>query len=181
MPRVDRSLLKVCAAALAAAPLCALAQSVVIGEGRVKTDDGEFVTNAGRSWACLGADWQEEGRPPGGTGTRYSCAGTLLDADTYTTLSTGRTAVALGDLKSELDVLAMNVARNARTTEALRRWIEAQVQGSNKLLYQTIAARFDAIPAPMLANKAFRDEIAKRRDDILAAVRANTTPTPSGS
>jgi hypothetical protein len=180
MPPVHRKFFTVCVAIVAAAPLCAFADSVVIGEGRVKTDAGEFVTNAGRSWACLGAEWHDAGTVPGVIGTRYSCAGTLLDSATYTAVSAGRTAVALADINAELDGVAENVARNADSMEALRIWIETQAQSSNKLLYETIAARFDAIPARVLANKAFGNVIAKLREDILAAVKATGTPPPSG-
>jgi hypothetical protein len=180
MPQVHRNFVGVCAAITLTAPLCALAEGVVIGDGRVKTDAGEFVTKAGRSWACLGAEWQDAGTVPGGRGTRYSCPGTLLDAGTYTAVSAGRTAVALADINAELDGVAVNVARNAESTEALRTWIETQVENSHKLLYETIAARFDAIPARLLANKDFGDAIAKLRRDILTAVQATGTPPSSG-
>jgi hypothetical protein len=180
MPPVHRKFFTVCVAIVATAPLCAFAESVVIGDGRVKTDAGEFVTRAGQSWACLGAEWHDAGTVPGGLGTRYSCAGTLIDSRTYTAVSAGRTAVALADINAELDGVAVNVARNAESMEALRVWIETQVQNSNKLLYETIAARFDAIPARVLANKAFGDAIAKLREDILAAVQATRTQPPNG-
>ncbi len=180
MPSVHRRFFTVCGAIVAIAPLCAFAESVVIGEGRVKTDAGEFVTSAGRSWACLGAEWHDAGRVPGGLGTRYSCVGTVLDSATYTAVSSGRAAVTLADIDAELDGVAVNVARTAESTEALRWWIQAQAQTSNKLLYETIAARFDAIPARVLATKPFSDAIAKLREDILAAVKAAGTPPPSG-
>jgi hypothetical protein len=179
MPLVHRKFLTICAAIVATAPLCAFAETVVIGEGRVKTDAGEFVTTAGRSWACLGTVWRDVGRVPGGPGTRYSCAGLVLDSATYTAVSAGSTAVALADINAQLDGVAANVARNAESTEALREWIDVQVQNSNKLLYETIAARFDAIPARVLANKAFSDAIARLREDILAAVKATRSPPPS--
>jgi hypothetical protein len=180
MPPVHRVLFTLCVAIVATAPLCALAEGVVIGEGRVKTDAGEFVTNAGRSWACLGAEWQDAGRVSGGPGNRYSCAGTLLDSATYTAVSAGRTAVALDVINAGLDSVAVNVARNAESTEALRRWIETQVQNSNKQLYETISARFEALPPRVLANKTVRDAIAKLREEVLAAVKATGAPPPSG-
>jgi hypothetical protein len=180
MSPIHRGFFTLCVAIAAAGPLCAVAEGVVIGEGRIKTDAGEFVTSAGRSWACLDAEWQDAGRVSGGPGTRYSCAGTLLDSATYTAVSAGRTAVALDDINAGLDGVAVNVARNAESTEALRRWIETQVQNSNKLLYETIAARFEAIPPRVLANKAVSDAIAKLREDVLAAVRATGTPPPTG-
>jgi len=180
MPPVHRKCFAACAAIVATAPLCAFAESVVIGEGRVKTDAGEFVTSAGQSWACLGAEWHDAGTVPGSSGTRrYACAGTLLDSGIYTAVSAGRTTVALADINAQLDGVAENVARNAESTEALRMWIETQVQSSNKLLYETIAARFDAIPARVRANKAFSDAIAKLREDILAAVQATGNQAPS--
>jgi len=177
---LHRKLSRLCVAILIGAPFGALAQAAVIGEGRVKTDVGEFVTSGGRTWACLGAAWRDEGRVSEGTGTRYSCAGSILDSETYTTVSAGRTAVALADMKAELDGVAANVARNGDGVAALRLWIEAQVHESNKLLYETIAARFDAIPARVLANKAFKDAIAKLREDILASVKASAPQPPSG-
>jgi hypothetical protein len=177
---LHRKLSWACAAILIGAPLGALAQAAVIGEARVKTDVGEFVTSGGRTWACLGAVWRDEGRVSGGTGTRYSCAGSILDSETYTAVSAGRTAVALADMKAELDGVAANVARNADAAAALRLWIEAQVHESSKLLYETIAARFDAIPTRVLANKAFKDAIAKLREDILASVKASAPQPPSG-
>ncbi len=180
MPSVHRTFFTVCAAVVATVPLGAFAETIVIGEGRVKTDIGELVTNAGRSWACLGAEWRNVGTGPGGSGTQYSCAGTVLDSGTYTAVSAGKTAVALADVNAVLDRVAVNVARNAESTEALRVWIEAQVQSSNKLLYQTIAARFDAVPAKVLANKGMRDAIAKLREDVLAAVQASGASPPSG-
>jgi hypothetical protein len=180
MPSVQRKLFTVCTAVLATAPLCALAESLVIGEGRVKTDIGEVVTSAGRSWACLGADWREVGAAPGGSGTQYACAGTLLDGGTYTTISAGRTAVALADVNATLDRVALGVARNAESTEALRAWIEAQAKSSNKLLYETIAARFDAVPAGALTTKAAREAFARLREDVLAAVQTAGASPPSG-
>jgi len=181
MPSVHRRLLfTVCAAIMGTAPLCAFAESVVTGEGRVKTDVGELVTSAGRSWACLGAEWRDAGAGPGGSGTQYSCAGTVLDIGTYTAVSAGRTAVALTDVQATLDRVAVKVASNAESTEALRVWIEAQVQSSNKLLYETIVARFDAIPARVLADKSTRDAIAKLREDVLAAVQATAPSQPRG-
>ena len=68
MPSVHRTFFTVCAAVVATVPLGALAETIVIGEGRVKTDIGELVTNAGRSWACLGAEWRNVGTGPGGSG-----------------------------------------------------------------------------------------------------------------
>jgi hypothetical protein len=180
MPSVHRKFFTVCATVVAAAPLCAFAESIVIGEGRVKTDVGELVTSAGRSWACLDAEWRTVGAGPGGSGTQYSCAGTLLDSGTYTAVSAGRTAVALADVNAVLDRVAVDVARNAESTEALRVWIEAQARSSSKLLYETIAARFDAIPARVLANKGVRDAIAKLREDVLAAVQATGASSPNG-
>ena len=180
MPPVHRSFVTVCAAIVAAAPLCALAEGIVIGEGRVKTDVGEFVTSGGRNWACLDAEWRDIGNLPGGRGTQYSCAGTILDSGTYTTASHGRTAVGLADANATLDRVAVDVARNAESTEALRVWVEAQVQDANRRLYETIAARFDAIPARVLANKGVKDAVAKLREDVLAAVRAIPTSPPSG-
>jgi len=167
-------------AMLLGAPLGALAQAAVIGEGRVKTDAGEFVTSGGRTWACMGAAWRDEGRVSGGSGIRYSCAGAILDSGTSTTVSTERTAVALADLKAELDGVAANVARNGDAVAALRVWIEAQVHEPDRLLYEAIAARFDAIPARLLANKAFKDAIAKLREDILASVKASAPQRPGG-
>ncbi len=176
---LHRRLSALCVAVLAGAPLGAFAQAAVIGVGRVKTDVGEFVTSGGRTWACLGAAWRDEGSVSGGTGTRYSCAGSILDSDTYTTVSVGRTAVALGDLKAALDGVAASVARNGDGVAALRLWLEAQVQQSNQLLYEAISARFDAVPARVLANKAFKDAIAKLREDVLASVKASAPP-PGG-
>lgn len=177
---LHRKLSRLYVAILIGAPLGALAQAAVIGEGRVKTDAGEFVTSGGQTWACLGAAWRDEGRVPGGSGTRYSCAGLILDSETYTAASAGRTAVTLADIKAELEGVAANVARNGDAVAALRMWIEAQVQESNKVLYETIAARFDAIPARALANKATKDAIAKLREDILASVKASAPQPPSG-
>ena len=180
MPSAHRRFFTVCAAVVATAPPCAFAESVVVGEGRVKTDIGELVTSGGRSWACLGAEWRDVGTGPGGTGTQYACAGTLLDSGTYTAVSAGRTAVALAGVNATLDRVAVNVARNADSAEALRLWIEGQVKASNKLLYETIAARFDAVPAGALTSKAAREAIAKLREDVLTAVQAAGTPTPGG-
>jgi hypothetical protein len=50
---LHRRLSQFCVAILAGAPVGALAQAAIIGEGRVKTDSGEFVTSGGRTWACL--------------------------------------------------------------------------------------------------------------------------------
>lgn len=177
---LHRQLSRLCVVVLTGAPLGALAQAAVIGEGRVKTDAGEFVTSGGRTWACLGAAWRDEGRVSGGTGTRYSCAGSILDNETYTAVAAGRTSVALADMKVELDGVAANVARNGDAVSALRTWIEAQVQESNRLLYATIAARFDAIPARALASKELRDAITKLKVDILASVKASAPQPPSG-
>jgi hypothetical protein len=180
MAPYHRRLFTVLAAIVATAPLCASAESIVIGEGRVKTDIGEIVTNSGRSWACLGAEWRSVGTGPGGSGTQYACAGTLLDSGTYTAVSAGRTAVVLADVNATLDRVAVSVARNAESTEALRVWIEGQVQSSNKLLYEAIATRFDAIPPQVLVNKGTREAIAKLREDVLSAVQAAGTSPPSG-
>ena len=88
--------------------------------------------------------------------------------------------MALADMKAELDGVAANVARNGDAVVALRLWIEAQVQESNKLLYETIAARFDAIPARVLANKGVKDAIAKLKEDVLASVKASAPQAPGG-
>ena len=88
--------------------------------------------------------------------------------------------MALAEINAALDGVAMNVARNAESTDALRIWIEIQLQRSNELLYEMIAARFNAIPAQVLATKASRDEIAKLRKDVLAAVKGNGTQPPRG-
>jgi len=82
-------------------------------------------------------------------------------------------------MKVELDGVSANVARKGDAVAALRRWIESQVQESNKLLYETIAARFDATPPRVLENKAAKDAIAKLREDILASVKANAPQPPS--
>jgi len=176
---IRRKLSALCLVILTTAALGARAQAAVIGEGRVKTDAGEFVTSGGRTWACLGGAWRDEGTVSGATGTRYSCAGSILDSGTYTTVSGGRTGVALAEIKAELDGVAANVARNGDGVAALRLWIDAQVRASNNTLYDAIAARFDAIPTRLLANKALKDTISKLREDILASVKASS-PSPSG-
>ncbi len=177
---LHRELSCLCVAIVAGAPIGAFAQGALIGEGRVKTDAGELVTSGGQTWACLGAEWRDDGSVPGGTGTRYSCAGTILDNATYTAVSAGRRAVALAELKAELDGVAANVTRNGDAMALLRSWIEAQVVQSNKALYDTIAARFDAIPARVLANKAVKDAIGRLREDILASVQASAPQVPGG-
>ena len=173
MSPLHRSMRRFCAAILISTPLGAFAQGVLIGQGLVKTDVGGCVRSGDQTWACLGAAWKDEGTVPGGAGTRYSCTGTIIESGTYTAVSTARTAVALADLKLELDGVAANVAKNAESTEALRRQLEAQFHRSNQLRYEAVAARFDAVPARVLTNKAFKDALAKLRDDVLAAVIAN--------
>jgi hypothetical protein len=55
MPPVHRKFFTVCGAIVATAPLCAFAESVVIGDGRVKTDAGVL----GRA-----VDLLRDGTPP---------------------------------------------------------------------------------------------------------------------
>ena len=176
MSPLHRNFRGFCAAIPITTPLGAFAQGVLIGQGLVKTDVGECVRSGDQTWACLGAAWRDEGTVPGGAGTRYSCTGTIMEGGTYTTVSTARTAVALTDLKLELDGVAAKVAKNADSIEALRRQLEAQFQSSNQLLYEAVAARFDAVPARVLTDKALKDALAKLRDDVLAAVKANGPP-----
>ncbi len=176
MSPLHRSIRRFCAAILIGTPLGAFAQGVLIGPGLVKTDVGECVRSGDQTWACLGAPWKNEGTVPGGAGTRYSCTGTIIESGTYTAVSTARTAVAIADLKLELDGVSADIAKNAESTEALRRQLEAQFRSSNQLRYEAVAALFDAVPARVLTNKAFKDALAKLRDDVLAAVKANGPP-----
>ena len=169
--RMHRAMFVPCFVLAAAWTSGARAEGAIVGEGQVKTDSGELVRSGGRTWACLGAAWQDEGTVAGGTGTLYSCAGAILDSATYTTVSVGRTDKALAGLKADLQEVARNVSRNGESIAALQLLIDTQCRASNDRLHDEIAARFDAIPGKLLANKAVKDAVAKLKADVLAAVK----------
>ena len=88
---------------------------------------------------------------------------------------------AFASVDEKLDINNRQVSTLIDATYDTQATINQQVTQVSEFLRETINQRFDAIPSEILADKAFRRELIKLREDILQEVekRYPAVPTPS--
>ena len=113
------------------------------------------------------------------------CQGSLVDVAQFTAISARQSADRLDQLLSTLTSIDQKLAVN---NDQVNRLIDAtvntqisidqQARLSGELLREAITMRFDALPEEILANDAFREELAKLKEDILKEVERSYSTGP---
>jgi hypothetical protein len=105
------------------------------------------------------------------------CQGQLVGLPQLTAISSKQTVDRLGQLLVTLDSidrrLAVNNDQMDRLIEATvntQSSIDEQVRQVNDFLREAIARRFNELPAELLKNDEFREELSKLKQDILNEV-----------
>lgn len=142
-----------------------------------------FIRSAMGSQICLGR-WI----PSRDVALPGVCEGQLVDAAQLTSISSKLSADRLDQVVLALSSIDQRLAIN---NDQLRQLIEATVNTQSSideqvgqvsgLLRETIAKRFDALPAEILANDLFREELTKLKEDILKEVEKNYSKRPPTS
>jgi hypothetical protein len=111
-----------------------------------------------------------------------------VDVAQFTAISARQSADRLDQLLSTLTSVDQKLAVN---NDQINRLIDAtvntqisidqQARQVGELLKETIAKRFDALPEQILANDAFREELAKLKEDILREVEKQYLKRPPSS
>jgi hypothetical protein len=123
--------------------------------------------------------------PPTSNDVSGTCVGQVLDVVQFNAVSSRLSADRLDQATGLLESID---ARLAAGNDKLDRLIDAAitlgevpVAGQDSELSTTIAGRFDAIPAELLANDLFKQELAKLKKDILNEVAKRYQPLPAPS
>jgi hypothetical protein len=131
-----------------------------------------FITGAGGAQVCLGR-WV----PSRDVALPGFCEGQLVDLAQFTAISSRLSAdrldqmlFALGSIDQRLALNNEQVSLLIEATVNTRTAIDEQGRLAGELLQETIARRFDSLPDEILANDAFREELAKLKKDILKEV-----------
>jgi hypothetical protein len=142
-----------------------------------------FFTSSGGTRICIGT-WV----PPRGAGFSGSCEGTVMDLSQLTALSTRQSVdrldqllVALNSIDQKMTTNIDQVNQLISETRNTQNSIDAQVRQTNQILQDNIARRFDALPGEILENEAFREELKRLKEDILAEVDKAYQPRPPSS
>lgn len=146
-------------------------------------EDYTFFANAWGPQICLGS-WT----PPSDANPYGVCDGQTMGLPQLTAISAKQTVerldqllAAFASVDEKLDINNRQVSTLIDATYDTQASINQQVKQVSEFLRETINQRFDAIPSELLADKAFRREIIKLREDILQEVekRYPAVPTPS--
>ncbi len=146
-------------------------------------DDYSFFANAWGPQICLGKWTQPSDSNPFGV-----CDGQIMGLPQLTAISAKQTVerldqllTAFASIDEKLDINNQQISTLIDATYDTQASINQQVKQVSEFLRETINHRFDAIPEGILADKAFRKEILKLREDILQEVekRYPAVPTPS--
>lgn len=116
------------------------------------------------------------------------CEGPLVDVAQFTAISARQSADRLDQLLSTLtsvdQKLAVNndqINRLIDVTVNTQVSIDQQARQIGEFLRETITMRFDALPEEILENDAFREELAKLKEDILKEVERHYLKQPAPS
>ena len=146
-------------------------------------EDYTFFANAWGPQICLGR-WT----PPSDSNPFGVCDGQIVGISQLTAISTKQTVerldqllTAFASVDEKLDINNKQVSQLIEATHDTQASINQQVKQVSEFLRETIDQRFDAIPSEIVADKAFRREIIKLREDILQEVekRYPAVPKPS--
>jgi hypothetical protein len=85
---------------------------------------------------------------------------TLIDAQ-------NSTKTAIDNLKQDLTSKIGEMVASNKATQDL---IQQQIKQNNQLLFETLQKRLNSVPADLLTNQAFKDELEKLKKDILDEV-----------
>ncbi len=128
---------------------------------------------------CIG-NWT----PPSKDYVSGYCDGQVLDVSQFGAVSSRMSAERLDMAIQYLQSIDSRLAAN---NAAIERLINATVSAKAATSQQdtglrsAIRRRFDAVPAELLANESFRQEIAKLRQDILREVDSSFQQPPARS
>jgi len=113
------------------------------------------------------------------------CQGFLVDVAQFTAISARQSADKLDQMLSALTAIDQKLAVN---NEEINRLIDAtvntqvtvdqQARQIGEFLKETITTKFDALPEALLSNDAFREELAKLKEEILKEVEKHYLKQP---
>jgi hypothetical protein len=113
------------------------------------------------------------------------CEGQLMGLPQLTALSSRQTVDRLDQLLIALSSIDEKLAANnnqlsmlLQATVDTQASIDKQVTQVGQFLRETVARRFEALPAELLNSDLFREEIARLKDEILADVDAYLADHP---
>ncbi len=131
-----------------------------------------FLTGPGGSQVCIG-NWV----PSRDVALPGVCEGQIVDIAQFTAISSRLSAdrldqmlFALGSIDQRLAVNNEQMNLLIEVTANTQASIDQQGRQASELLEEAIARRFDSLPDEILANEAFREELAKLKEDILREV-----------
>ena len=146
-------------------------------------EDYTFFANAWGPQICLGI-WT----PPSESNPYGVCDGQMMGIPQLTAISAKQTVdrldqllTAFASVDEKLDINNKQVSLLIEATYDTQTSINKQVKQVSEFLRETINQRFDAVPSEIVADKAFRRELIKLREDILQEVekRYPAVPPPS--
>jgi hypothetical protein len=157
------------------AAICLVFFSIGVSPARSQTQVVEgytFIQGTNGTQVCLGR-WI----PPTDVALPGVCDGQIVNLPQLTAISSRISAEKLdqviGTLSSIDQRLAVNndqIKQLIDATANTQDSIDQQVRQVNEMLRETITKRFEALPAEVLANDLFKEEITKLKEDILKEV-----------
>ncbi|MEW6571674.1 MAG: hypothetical protein AB1390_10990 [Nitrospirota bacterium] len=142
-----------------------------------------FIRGATGPAVCLGR-WV----PPRDITLPGVCEGQLVDLTQLSAVSARLSADRLGQILLALDSLDQKLSINNDQIKQLievnlktQTAIDQQVKQISNLLREAVTERFDALPAEILSNDLFKEELEKLKQDILKEVEKHYSgrSTPS--
>jgi hypothetical protein len=142
-----------------------------------------FITGQGGTQVCIGR-WV----PSKDVALPGFCEGQLVDVAQFTAISSRLSSdrldqmlFALGSIDEKLAVNNEQISQLIKAMVNTQESIDDQGRQVGDLLQETIGKRLDSLPDEILANSAFRAELAKFRADILKEVEKlyQKRPAPS--
>jgi hypothetical protein len=108
----------------------------------------------------------------GGTFSGGTCqGGQMVSAVNLAAVWAIKSGQSLTRLESAISALAKSVDSNTEAAKATNTSIDKAVTQANQRLFDSITAKFDALPSQLMASPQFKDIIKKLKDDILAEVK----------
>ena len=126
---------------------------------------------------CIGS-WV----PPTASDVSGTCQGQVLELVQFNAISSRMSADRLDQAIGVLESIDARLAANNDKMDSLIEVAAAPAVPDtvqDRELSETIAGRFDAIPAELLANDLFKQELAKLKEDILKEVAKRFQPLPA--
>ena len=120
--------------------------------------------------------------PPTADDVSGTCQGQVIDLVQFNAVSSRQSADRLDQAIGVLESIDARLAANNDKMDQLievAAATEAPAAKQDSELSETIARRFDAMPAELLANDLFKQEIAKLKEDILKEVAKRYQPLPA--